>query len=527
MKQKYLFTELCVTAFRVNAISAHFWASSGNRGLCAQVCRLPFGVMDNSRYNLSLKDLSLIDYVNELKSIGVKALKIEGRMKGADYVYTAVSQFKNVLSSKKYDKNILEKSFSRSGFTQGYYLSKIDDDMFGIRRELDKSQSNENKKDFIADTVKTKIPVKMKFSISKDKTELLIKDGLGNMFISYGDKAQTAVSKSLTNQNVVISFSKLNDTPFSLENIEGFVGDNLYLSVSSLNELRRNAVENLIKIRQERKRYTINIPKLTLSPLTEKLKDNINFTASFISAGQISERIIKLVEYAAIDVFEIDKIDNAVLSKYHKKFIAELPRIYFGDEKQIIDRLIDLKRIGITKVKCHSIGRMKLAKDLEYEVIAGFGLNISNSVSAQFLSQYNPFYITLSPDLSASQINDIKTYDKKAISGYGHFPLMICRACPVKHEIGCQKCKKNNVANITDRKGKKFAVMCSHNVSQIFNSVPLYIADKLDSFKDISYCELFFATESEDTCYEVILRYLQKKDADNEFTRGTYFRKLK
>lgn len=520
---------LCYSVSGQCYFSAFLGERSGNRGLCAQVCRLPFGVNDNTRYNLSLKDLSLIDYVGELSAIGVKALKIEGRMKGSNYVYTAVSQFKNAAANKKYDKDMLEKSFSRSGFTQGYYLSKIDAGMFGIRSDEDISKSKESRTLITAEISKRKIPVNMKFNITSDKTELLISDYSGNMFISIGNCAEASVNKSLTNDGVIKSLSKLNDTPFLLDNIDGFVENNIYLPVSALNELRRNAVDNMIKLRQTHKSYSVNLPKINLSNFENKTTGEIKLTASFINPSQISERILKSVEYASLDLFKLNKIDTDILSKYNNKFIAEIPRVFYEDEEQIEAELNKIKLLGINKVKCHSLGRMKLAKDCGFEVVAGFGLNIANSISAQFLSRYNPLYITLSPELSVNQINNIKTYNENAVIGYGHFPLMITRACPVKYEIGCEKCERNNYTYITDRKGKKFAVMCSSNVSQIFNCVPIYIADKLDDFKGVSFCEIFFTTEDESMCHKIISMYLQKKPLDTqaEFTRGIYFRKLK
>lgn len=520
---------LCYSISGQCYFSAFLGERSGNRGLCAQVCRLPFGVNDNTRHNLSLKDLSLIDYVSELSEIGVKALKIEGRMKGANYVYTAVSQFKNAAANKSYDKDMLEKSFSRSGFTQSYFLSKIDADMFGIRSDEDISKSKESKTLITAEISKRKLPVNMKFDISTDKTELLISDYSGNMFITIGNSAEASVNKSLTNDDVIKSLSKLNDTHFLLDNIDGFVGNNIYLPVSALNELRRNAVDNIIKLRQTHKSYHVNLPKINLSDFQNKTPAEIKLTASFINADQISERILKSVEYASIDLFKLHEVDKDILSKYSNKFVAEIPRIFFEDEKLIQAELNRIKSLGINKVKCHSLGRTKLAIDCGFEVAAGFGLNITNSLSAQFLSRYNPIYITLSPELSVNQINNIKTYDQKVVIGYGHFPLMITRACPVKYEIGCQKCKKNNCTYLTDRKGKKFAVQCNNNVSQIFNSVPIYIADKLDDFKGLSFCEMFFTTEDESMCHKIISMYLQKKPLDThaEFTRGIYFRKLK
>jgi len=505
--------------------SAFLGHRSGNRGLCAQVCRLPFGVYDSGRHNLSLKDLTLIDYVDELKRLGVTALKIEGRMKGPGYVKTAVEQFKNAVEHRKYDKDVLEKSFSRSGFTQAYYLSSINKNMFGTRKDADILKSKEIV--YTENSTENKIPIDMTYDFSKEKVELTASDDLGNMTKIMRVGAQTSVNKPLTHADAAKSLSKLNDTPFCINNISGRISDGIYLSVADINELRRNAVADLIKKRQQRKPYRINDAKLKL--ISRPKKDTCSparFTASFFDPGQIGERVLNALDYAGVDIFKFNEIDKNIVNNYKDKLVAEIPRVYFEDEKTIVNVLTKLKQAGITKAKCHSLGRLKMAKDLGFDVIAGFGLNITNSISAEFFSRFKPLYITLSPELSVNGINDLNTANKTCIVSYGHFPLMISRVCPAKYETGCQACKKSGHMFLTDRKGKRFAVLCTSGTSQIFNSVPLYIADKLNSFKSVDYFELLFTTEKENDIYNTIMRYVNRSAPDDDFTRGIYFRKL-
>jgi putative protease len=518
---------LCYSLSGQCYFSAFLGERSGNRGFCAQVCRLPFGVKNTNRYNLSLKDLSLIEYVDELKSLGVHSLKIEGRMKSADYVQTTVTQFKNALYHKKYDMQVLKDSFSRDGFTQGYFLSKIDNDMFGIRSQQDiikSSQASISKADGLSSPRKLK--VQMEYYISEKKVTLAIKDCFGHIFISNAPPAQLAITKSLRAEEIVKSLSRLTDTPFFLININGYVQENCYFPLSALNELRRTAVEGLIKRRQYRKPYICHMPNIPDINKHEKTLVKPAFTASFKEVSQISEEILEKVQYASLDLFKFSELDEHLLNSYHDKLVAELPRVYFEDEQLLKKQLIKLRQYGIHYAKAHSIGRLQLAKKLGYDVMSGFGLNIANSLSAQMLSNLKPVYITLSVELTIKQINQLKTSSKIAMLAYGHFPLMSTRVCPIKYEIGCAACQKKYPCMLTDRKGMKFAVLCSHGISEILNCVPIYLADKLDDVKTINYMELFFTTENKETCYKILTDYEKIRSPNQPYTRGIYYRKL-
>ncbi len=518
---------LCYSVSGQCYFSAFLGERSGNRGLCAQVCRLPFGVKDANRHNLSLKDLSLIEYVDELKNLGVHSIKIEGRMKSAEYVRTTVMQFKKAFHHERYDMQILKDSFSRSGFTQGYFLSQIDKDMFGIRDQQDILKSKQvsiNNTDDLSSL--RKIEIQMIYHISEKKATLEIKDDFGHIFISKAPPAEPSITKFLSPEDIVKSLSKLKDTPFFLRNIDGYLQDSCHLPLSALNKLRRTAVNGLIEKRQYRKPYIYHMPNKFRACTTEATSLRQTFIASFKEISQISERVLAYLDYASIDLFALCKLDKYLLAKYHEKFVAELPRVYFEDEQLLKDQLQKLKQYGIHYAKAHSVGRLRLAKELGYDVMGGFGLNIANSLSAQMLSRFKPIYITLSAELTIRQINELKAPVDTAAIIYGHFPLMITRVCPIKYEIGCASCKKAYPSIITDRKGKKFTVMCSHGTSEILNCIPIYLADKLHDFNTIKYMELLFTTENEEMCFEILTKYKQNLPSDQAYTRGIYYRKL-
>ncbi len=134
---------ICVSESGGCLMSSVIGARSGNRGECAQPCRLPYKCQ--SRYPLSLKDMCLAEYIKEISNIGVTSIKIEGRMKSPDYVGTVTSVYRRLLDENRNatqkEMKILSDAFSRSGFTDGYFISRINRDMFGIRREEDKKTS--------------------------------------------------------------------------------------------------------------------------------------------------------------------------------------------------------------------------------------------------------------------------------------------------------------------------------------------------------------------------------------------------
>ena len=155
-------------------ISAFLGERSGNRGLCAQPCRLDWKI-DNKNFALSLKDMSYIDHLKELETIGVTSLKIEGRMKRPEYVAAAVTACKNALNNKAYNKDLLKAVFSRSGFTDGYLMDKRNIDMFGYRSKDDVISATNNIFKELQNLYKADIPVTpvdMNFSISKESSVL-------------------------------------------------------------------------------------------------------------------------------------------------------------------------------------------------------------------------------------------------------------------------------------------------------------------------------------------------------------------
>ena len=161
-----------------------------------------------------------------------------------------------------------------------------------------------------------------------------------------------------------------------------------------------------------------------------------------------------------------------------------MPRGLFGIEQELKIRLEKLKKAGVNKALCGNIGSYTLCKDMGFEVYGDFGLNVFNSLSANEID-----HPILSFELTQSQINNINARDKGMIV-YGYLPLMLNRNCPVKNDIGCFECDKHG--RLTDRKGMEFPVMCSDfPCVEMLNCHPLYMLDRLDKSKPISFISIF------------------------------------
>jgi putative protease len=227
--------------------SAFFGGRSGNRGNCAQPCRLDFrgGEQD---YILSLKDLSLIGHIEELREIGVKSLKIEGRMKRPEYVAAAVDACRTAFAGKSPDMDLLRNVFSRSGFTDGYFLSDYSD-MQGTRTKEDVLAANKALEQIRG---RFKNPVKryeIDFFVRIRANEpMYCSISLSDIRISVaGNVPEAAETRGITDDFVKTQMLKLGGTIFTVKNIKCEIESWLFVSVKNMNELRRAAIESITK----------------------------------------------------------------------------------------------------------------------------------------------------------------------------------------------------------------------------------------------------------------------------------------
>lgn len=498
---------LCMSVSGQCCLSAIIGQRSGNRGLCAQPCRLPFSADSRGGFDLSLKDLSLIRRLKEISRLGVLSLKIEGRMKRPEYVAAAVSSIKKAINGaySLRDETALRNVFSRSGFTDGYFNGEMNKSMLGIRQKEDVAAAEGAVKAFshLYDNENPLVPVDMELEFLRRKPVRLTAHALGKTVSVSGAEPQQAINRAETEESLKNRLSKLGGTQFYARNVKIKADGGLTLPAAEINALRRGAVEKLSFAEMKTpKAYPLNETGPRQSGAVPY------FTARFSDAAQIPKS--HPFKRIFIPVWSSNKAFAETGAG------AELPRGLFGMEKALTTRLEELKALGVKTALCGNIGSYHLAKKLGFQVFGDFGLNIFNSTAAREI--HSPI---LSFELTVQQANRVNAADTGIIA-YGRLPLMLMRNCPVKNKIGCVACGKKG--SLTDRRGVRFPVVCSpYPCVELLNSVPLYMADKLSDIKT-DFIHFYFTDESAAEAEKIISLYESGEKADFKFTRGLYYR---
>ncbi len=512
---------LCMSVSGMCYLSSIIGERSGNRGLCAQPCRLNFRCNERE-YALSLKDMSYVAKLNELCAAGVTSLKIEGRMKRPEYVAASVNACKMALEGLKPDLETLKAVFSRSGFTDGYLTGKRNISMFGVRTKDDVvASSNVLKK--LSNLYKSERPavkVDMKLFLLSEKSILEVSGGGEQVEITF--VAATLMSEHALNKSQVCELlSKTGGTIFIPGNIEYEAFEGAMLPFSVLNKARRQALEELYRallLPRPKQYFDFVLPDIEkIYPEESQIWGQ--FTRfSQICFDDIFDRIILPLE-------EVIPNSNAVL-KFKDKLIVKLPDLAFDEYSHKIKRELEfLKETGFNSVMCGNIGILEICKSMGFELHGGFGLNITNSISIdEYVRNYNLLDAVVSFEMSMSRIVKLKNEIPIGVIGYGYLPLMRFRACPLRDNNGCGKCKGGGV--VTDRLGNKFSIVC-HNrqYSTLLNSIPICISDKEIKADFTILC--FNNNEKESEIKTIIDLFKKGNTPEFKRTNGLYFRKLK
>lgn len=525
---------LCMCVSGQCYMSAMLGSRSGNRGLCAQPCRLPFGVKNPENHVLSLKDMSLVEHMEEMGKAGVFSFKIEGRMKRPEYVAAAVTACHESINggvTKEID-NALQGVFSRSGFTDGYLTRKIGKNMLGTRQkedvlsgkavlgQLSQLYKNEN----------PLIPINFTVNILEgQKISLQATANVGeknvDVHVSLDAVPEKAINKPLTEESVLVRLAKCGGTQFFANEIIVNLDDGLIVSASQLNAIRREAISRVEKLIDEVTQGTeqafgsvdkyVELVKIQKCRKSEKP----TFRATFDSFSQIPENADKL-ELVFLPLRE--SVENFNKAMELSDVGVQLPRGMFGNESEIINKLKELQEIGIWDVLAGNLGGVQIASRMGLTIHGDFGLNVFNSLSFQMLEQLGVESGICSFEMTLLQIGRIKSTAYRGMIGYGRLPLMLTRNCPVKNELSCQECSRKT--SITDRMGIEFPVLCNFGTTEILNSRPVYLADRLNEIKNVDFISLMFTVEDKLECEKIIEKYFDGTQASGEYTRGLYYR---
>lgn len=491
---------LCVCHSGQCLFSSLVGGRSGNRGECAQPCRLPYrSVGGRQEYPLSLKDLCLAEHIRELCDMGVSSFKIEGRMKSPEYVRDVVSVWRRLLDASKdadpSDMRELAKIFSRGGFTDGYYKKKIDRGMLGVRSEGDKRDSAALER---FEGLTRRLPLELYASIKTGRAAELRAVSGGRSVTVEGAVPEAAINAPLTRETVGRNLSKLGATCYRLERIEIELDCGLILPISALNALRRAAIEAL-EIKEERSESELR--REPPERLGRERRKQVSRTALFYEPTEIPSVAESFFERIFVPLERYPECEG-------RGYGVMLPEVIFDSERAEVERQLRYAREkGATHAIVGNLGHVELAKKAGFETVGDLRLNCYNNSAAAALASAGLCEVVLSPELSLAQMRDIGGA-RRAVT-YGRLPLMITEKCVGRELGGCEACESGRTA-LVDRRGVSFPVRRRPpHRSVIFNSVPVYMGDRQSELRGagIDAEHFIFSIESASEAAEIIEKY--------------------
>lgn len=517
--EQFVHGALCMSVSGQCGLSAIIGSRSANRGRCAQACRLPFTADgDKKQCALSLKDLSLVSHVSDMKSDGVASLKIEGRCKRPEYVAAAVTALIQERAGKKADLSTLQSVFSRSGFTEGYYTGRREN-MFGVRRKEDVVSANDvfPQLQQLYRKVPSMIPIQMKVTLLADTpVQLIMTDSDGNTVEITGDPPQIAKNRPTDLEQLEKQLGKLGGTIYYLENLQAELDGKTILPASGLNALRREAVEQLNRKRIERNtpHYILSAKMQNSEPMAQTMRQSYR-----IQLEHWQEDCAELLAHKNIDYLILPiSAKKEVPKDYIEDVILTLPR-FCAKEEQLLQEITEASALGFSHIQCENVAHFQLCAMTGMISHGGLGMNVMNPYTAEFLLEQGMEDFLLSPELTVSQLKDFQGMPA-GVYGFGNQPVMIMRNCPIKNQVGCQNCHHQ----LQDRTERVFPVYCdpSHGMTTMYNAVPTWMAEKQSAFSGMAYI-LLDCTRQKDW-KNILYAYENHSPSESDFSRGLFYR---
>ncbi len=507
---------LCVSHSGACLMSSVIGGRSGNRGECAQPCRLPYKCR-GCEYPLSLKDLALAAHIEDILPLGVASLKVEGRLKSPEYVYGVISVYRKLLdegrNATKEEMEYLASLFSRSGFTNGYFEEKISRSMLGVRTEENKSASRTAQVDV---KFGKKLPVKMRarlFAGEPIKLSGTVVRG-GEVFSAevIGAVAEEAKTSPVSAERVKENLLKLGTTIFEAETGDVTVeaGENVMIPMSLVNAARRELCEKLTALLEgkiEEKHPIYNKDKFTLMRSDKK-------SAYFVYASSVTQKALAYFD----DIFvPMDEYLSSDISKHENVGVAIQPVAFDAELPAVREKLRKCASLGCRKALITNLWQADMAKSFGMELHGDMRLNVWNPYSASVYESLGFESVIISPEVSASKASRLGAGIARGAVVYGKIPVMTLEKCIIRDMNGlsvprekCTFCDAKKFSYLKDRTDTVFPVAreAGHR-NVVFNSVPIYMLDK-DSAGLFSH---FIFTDEKPNEVDAVIECAKKKSA--------------
>jgi len=522
---------LCMSYSGQCLMSSFLGCRSGNRGACAQPCRLPYTVLNSQgkivckeKYPLSLKDLCLVDEMQKLNDCNVASLKIEGRMKSAEYVCAVTYMYDKYRSGGKVsyeDMHILKNIFSRSGFTKGYLYKEYGRDMLNYDKNNDDvyTSADKNVVDFakkLKDNQPPKIEADIYFEVELGKVIKAEFSAKGKTVSVIGSMpAEKAVNTPLTNERISEQICKTGNTPFDVKNLKIVCDDGISLPVKEINTVRREGFELLEKALSSSSRIT-----------NAKYAEEESVKADY---GKIlnTAQVLTLKQAKAAYDAGFDKVIVPYKLYCENKAYFDANKAKTAVLLPVIDRDIFRLETEIDVCEIYVSSLSQFDKYKNKKITADYTLNAFNSLSLRTLSSLGADRVCLSPELNVRQIKAFDDYTEKEIIVYGRIPLMTVQNCVIRSANGTCRCD-DGFYILKDRKGAEFPLLPdkSRCINTVYNSKPVYMADKLSEIpKDgVTSFKFIFTVETEEEIKKIAYNYKNACESAMDFTRGHFYR---
>ena len=508
---------------------------SGNRGQCAQPCRLPYGYSRlENKYPLSLKDNCLVGWLSELAAMGVASIKIEGRMKRPEYVATVTGIYRSVLDGARIGKrqlSDLRDAFSRQGFTQGYYTGQTGKEMFGIRVPetpnealLARARATYEKGEA------ARVPVQFYAVVSRRQGSMLaVQDADGHICKAAGPMPVEAVHQSLTEEALSARLSKTGGTPYCCTKVRSVIEPGLTLSASAINAMRREVLDHLTALRGRREAPHLGTYTEPLHYTGEAGAPKLAVAITRIN--QLTREVLHAmpaIVYAPLHLIA-ERPEAFAHLPQETALVAVMPRVLHDSE--VAKRVAQLDAVyeaGVREVLTGNLGQFTIARSRGFALRGDFGLNVFNSRTMLALRSFGLVSATASFEMTLPQIRDLSKAIPTELLIYGRLPLMLTENCIMKGRTGACTCR-SGTTKLIDRTGAEFPIVRDGDScrSVVLNGKKLYWLDKPAQLRRLGLHDvrISFTTESPAEVNRVMEQYRTNAPLDPATcTRGLYAR---
>ena len=525
---------LCMSYSGQCYLSAAIGGRSGNRGRCAQPCRQSYGYGRwEEKYPLSLKDNCLVHYLGELESMGVASVKLEGRMKKPEYVATVTAVYRKAIDEGVVTKPMMDAlmtAFNRQGFTDGYYTSRVNRKMFGIRQDTrdDPQWLQAARQSFEAGETPL-VDLKFRAVVTVDGSSLTATDPEGRTCTVNGPRPELARNVALTGEMLAQRVAKTGGTPYRCVEVRTRVDPGLIISAAAVNAMRRDVLNQLTALRARRADFPINPPKSV--PDYRGPKDLPGLTVQVTTREQLTPNLLNsetAMLYVPLHILAADPEMTGLLVQRGRLAVV-LPRIvHDGEMPKLKKDLALLQSIGVKNALVGNLGLLAPAREAGMRIHGDFGLNIYNSVSMNVLRSLEVCSALVSFEMTLPQIRDLSKAVNAEILAYGRMPLMITEQCLIQGRTGECTCHLGST-KLTDKTGAEFPILKDGDScrSVLFNGKKLSWLDRQDDLAKLGVwaIRLYFTTENAREVDRVLEDYLNPAPFDpGACTRGLYLR---